>query len=130
MESTLRIAPSGRPVWGYRDSSGYEEAELTRPGQQIQYVPPGGGVVTVRVKQVTGSARTSSYLVAWSFEKAAYGVMDQQYSQIALQCELRGDKLAVVYAETGETYVSDLELMLGGNNTRQFRGLLDRQQDG
>jgi hypothetical protein len=129
MESTLRIAPSGRPVWGYRDSRGYEETELTRPGQQIQYVPPGGGVVTVRVKQVSGSARASSYLVAWSFEKAAYGVMDQQYQQIALQCELRGDKLAAVYAETGETYVSDLELMLGGNNTRQFRGLLERQQD-
>ena len=45
-----------------------------------------------------------------------------------MQCELRGDMLAVTYAETGETYISDLDMMFGsGTNIRQFQGLFERE---
>ena len=135
METTVVISPAGRTTYCYHDSVGFEEVELTHRGQQIEFVPAGGGVVTVRVLEVASSAGKCAHLIAWSFERAAHGYIDQQYKRIALQCELRDDKLAVTYAETGETYMSDtypsdLSMMLGGTNTRQFTGLLDREPDG
>ena len=134
METTVLISPAGRPTYCYHDSVGFEEVELTHRGQQIEYVPAGGGVITVRVLDVASSAGKCVHLISWSFERAAYGYMDQQYKRIAMQCELRGDKLAVTYAETGETYMSDtypsdLSMMLGGSNTRQFTGLLEKERD-
>ena len=130
METTVVISPAGRTTYCYHDSVGFEEVELTHRGQQIEFVPAGGGVVTVQVLEVASSAGKCAHLIAWSFERAAHGYMDQQYKRIALQCELRDDKLAVIYAETGETYMSDLSMMLGGTNTRQFTGQLDREPDG
>ncbi len=134
METTVLISPAGRTTYCYHDSVGFEEVELTHRGQQIEYVPAGGGVITVRVLDVASSAGKCAHLISWSFERAAYGYMDQQYKRIAMQCELRGDKLAVTYAETGETYMSDtypsdLSMMLGGSNTRQFTGLLEKERD-
>ena len=132
METSVLISSAGRTTYCYQDSVGSEEVELTHRGQQIEYVPAGGGVITVRVLDVAGSTGKCAHLISWSFERAADGYMDQQYKRIAMQCELRGDKLAVTYAETGETYMSDtypsnLSMMLGGSNTRQFTGLLEKE---
>ena len=130
METTIRISPSGRTMYCYRDTEGYSEVELTRSGQRIQYVPPGGGVVTVQVQEVSRAERACAHLISWSFERAANGYMDQQYQRIAMQCKLQGDKLAVTYAETSETYMSDLSMMLGGDTKlRLFKGLLERTSE-
>ena len=64
----LHVAPSGRPVWAYHDTRGRHEQELTHEGQRVQYVPPGGGVATVTVQSVTGSAAETGYVVDYSFE--------------------------------------------------------------
>jgi hypothetical protein len=130
METTIRISASGRTMYCYRDTEGYREVELTRSGQRIQYVPPGGGVVTVQVQEVTRTERACAHLISWSFERAANGYMDQQYQRIAMQCKLQGDRLAVTYAETSETYMSDLSMMLGGDTkSRLFKGLLERTSE-
>ena len=130
LETSVQISPAGRTTYSYQDTEGVETVELTHRGQQIQYVPPGGGVVTVRVLDVFSSATKCAHLISTSFERASGGYLDQQYRSIAMQCELRGDMLAVTYAETGETYISDLDMMFGsGTNIRQFQGLFEREPD-
>ena len=130
LETTVQISPAGRTTYAYQDTAGFESVELTHRGQQIQYVPPGGGVVTVQVLDVFSSASKCAHLISWSFERAAGGYLDQQYRSIAMQCELRGDMLAVTYAETGETYISDLDMMFGGDSSiRQLQGLFEREPD-
>lgn len=129
MNTSIRVSPAGRTMYGYRDMQGYQEVELYRVGQQIQYVPQGGGVVTVKVLDLSNTPQGCAHLISWSFERAANGYMDQQYERIAVQCELKGDRLAMTYVETGDTFMSDLGMMLGsGTQVRQFTGLLDKEQ--
>ena len=126
IDVAYRITADGHPMFGYNDSRGYHEDVLTHPGQRIQYVPPGGGVVTVDVEEILANGQQSGYVASWSFERAAHGVMDQDYSRITQQCELRGDKLAVVYAQAGRNYVSGSGMMVGGENVKRYEGLLER----
>jgi len=127
METTIRISPAGRTMYCYRDTEGYSEVELESPGQRIQYVPPGGGVVTVQLQEVSRGEGACAHLISWSFERSANGCMDQQYQRIAMQCRLQGGRLAVTYAETSATCMSDLSMMLGGDaKSRLFTGLLER----
>lgn len=130
METTIRISPGGRTMYCYRDTEKYREVELTHQGQRIQYVPPNLGVVTVTVMEVASTPRGCGHLIAWSFQRSANGYMDQQFQRIAMQCELKGDKLAVSYAEAGENYMSDIGTMLGGGTTsKKYSGILEREKE-
>ena len=80
------------------------------------------------------SAGKCAHLISWSFERAAYGTWISSTNASRCNASCVGDKLAVIYAETGETYMSDtypsdLSMMLGGSNTRQFTGLLEKERD-
>ncbi|HZI82250.1 MAG TPA: hypothetical protein VFD69_22190, partial [Vicinamibacterales bacterium] len=46
----LHIAQSGRPVWTYTNTDGFQQREMTHEGQRIEYVPPERGVVRVTVQ--------------------------------------------------------------------------------
>ena len=75
----LHIAASGRPLWTYNDSNGFQQRELTQAGQVIEYVPPERGVVRVTVQSVTGSPGETGYVVDYSFERSSNGYLTQQY---------------------------------------------------
>jgi hypothetical protein len=127
LDVTYRFAPSGRPVFGYVEKgSGAHHDELTHEGQKIQYVPPGGGVVTVVVLRVKGSPAESSFLIKYTFERADNGYMTQVYQQIALECRLRGSEIEATYVESGNSYFGDRTGSTGGGERKEYAGRLRR----
>jgi hypothetical protein len=123
----LHLAPSGRPIWSYHDSDGFHQTELTHEGQQLQYVPPERGVVTVKVQSVTGSSTQTGYVVDYSFERASNGYMTQRYQRIALNGWLRGGQLQVTYSEDGISSFGDKTGLTAGGNVKEFSGSLIKQ---
>ena len=123
----LHVAPSGRPVWAYDDTSGFHQRELTHEGQLIEYVPPERGVVRVRVQSVTGSATETGYVIDYSFERSSNGYLTQRYQRIALTGRLRGAQLDVTYTEAGISSFGDKTGLAAGGDTTEYRGSLTKQ---
>ena len=123
----LHVAASGRPVWSYHDSNGFQQTELTHEGQTIQYVPPELGVVTVKVQSVTGSPTETGYVVDYSFERASNGYMTQRYQRIMLSGRLRSGQLEVIYSEDGIASFGDKTGVAAGNHTKEYSGFLITQ---
>jgi hypothetical protein len=123
----LRVAPSGRPVWAYHDTSGRHERELTHEGQRVQYVPPGGGVATVTVQSVTGSATETGYVVDYSFEGSSNGYLTQKYQRLVLTGRLRGSQLDVSYSEAGISSFGDKTGLAATEGATEYRGALTKQ---
>jgi hypothetical protein len=123
----LHLAASGRPVWSYHDSNGFQQTELTHEGQTIQYVPPERGVVVVTVQSVTGSATQTGYVVDYSFERASNGYMTQRYQRIALSGHLRSGQLDVIYTESGTSSFGDKTGIAAGDHAKEYSGSLIKQ---
>jgi len=127
---SYRIMPSGRPAFGYQPTGApFRIEELLQEGQRIQYVPPGGGVVTVVVQGVTGSPSASGYVIKHSFEGANNGYLTQRYQQISLSMRLNGSQLETTYVEAGETYFGDRTGSTGGARRAEYTGVLRRTGD-
>ena len=114
-------------MWVYHDTSGRHEKELTHEGQRIQYVPPGGGVATVTVLSVTGSATETGYVVDYSFEGSSNGYLTQKYQRLVLTGRLRGSQLDVGYSEAGISSFGDKTGLTASEGATEYRGSLSRQ---
>ena len=125
--ASLHVAPSGRPVWAYHDTSGRHEKELTHEGQRVQYVPPGGGVATVTVQSVTGSATETGYVVDYSFEGSSNGYLTQKYQRLVLTGRLHGSQLDVSYSEAGISSFGDKTGLAATEGATEYRGALTKQ---
>ena len=123
----LHVAPNGRPLWTYNDGHGFQRTELTHEGQRIQYVPPEGGVVTVTVQSVTGSATETGYVVDYSFERASNGYLTQRYQRIVMAGRLRGAQLDVTYSEDGISSFGDKTGLAAGPTAKEYSGGLIKQ---
>ena len=123
----LGVAPSGRPVWAYHDTGGRHERELTHEGQRIQYVPPGGGVATVTVQSVTGSATETGYVVDYSFESSSNGYLTQKSQRLVLIGRLHGSQLDVSYSEAGISSFGDKGGLSATEGATEYRGALSKQ---
>jgi hypothetical protein len=122
----LRVAESGRPLWAYQDAGGFQQRELAAVGQRFQYVPPGGGVVTVTVQSVTGSPVETGYVVDYSFEGTSNGYLTQKYQRIVLAGRLRGAQLDVTYAEAGTSAFGDKTGLAATRGATEYRGVLSK----
>ena len=107
----------------YGDTSGPHETELTHEGQRIQYVPPGGGVATVTVLSVTGSATETGYVVDYSFEGSSNGYLTQKYQRLVLTGRLRGSQLDVSYSEAGISSFGDKTGLTATEGATEYRRL-------
>ena len=122
----LHVAESGRPLWAYHDAGGSQQRELTAVGQRFQYVPPGGGVVTVTVQSVTGSPVETGYVVDYSFEGTSNGYLTQKYQRLVLAGRLHGTLLDVTYAEAGTSAFGDKTGLAATEGATEYRGALSK----
>jgi hypothetical protein len=127
VDCDLKVAASGRPVWAFHDTNGFQHRELTHTGQRLQYVPPGGGVVTVTVQSVTGSSTETGYIVDYSFEGSSNGYLTQKYQRFVLAGRLHGSQLDVTYSEAGLSSFGDKTGLAAGSDAREYRGWLTKQ---
>jgi hypothetical protein len=123
----LHVAPSGRPVWAYNDTDGFQRRELTHEGQTIEYVPPERGVIRVRVQSVTGSSTETGYVIDYSFERSSNGYLTQRYQRIVLAGRLRGVQLDVTYSEAGISSFGDKTGLAAGGDAAEYSGSLTKQ---
>jgi endonuclease/exonuclease/phosphatase family metal-dependent hydrolase len=123
----LHIAASGRPIWSYTDTDGFHQQELTHAGQQLLYVPPERGVVTVIVHSVTGSSTETGYVVDYAFERSSNGYLTQRYQRIFMAGRLSGAQLEVMYSEQGLSSFGDRTGLAANSDGAEYRGSLTKQ---
>lgn len=123
----LHLAASGRPVWTYNDTNGFQQRELTHEGQLIEYVPPERGVVRVRVQSVTGSSIETGYVIDYSFERSSNGYLTQRYQRITMTGRIRGAQLDVTYSEAGISSFGDKTGLGATERVTEYRGALTKQ---
>jgi hypothetical protein len=123
----LQVAPSGRPVWAYNDTNGFQQREMTHEGQTIEYVPPERGVIRVTVQSVTGSPTETGYVIDYSFERSSNGYLTQRYQRIVLAGRLRGMQLDVTYSEAGISSFGDKTGLAAGEDVSEYSGSLTKQ---
>ena len=114
-------------MWAFHDTSGFHEKELTHAGQRLQYVPPGGGVATVTVQSVTGSAIETGYVIDYSFEGTSNGYLTQKYQRLVLIGRLRGSQLDVTFSEAGLSSFGDKTGLTATEGATEYRGSLTKQ---
>ena len=123
----LQVATSGRPVWAFHDTNGFQGKELTHTGQRFQYVPPGGGVTTVTVQSVTGSATETGYVIDYAFEGTSNGYLTQKYQRLVLIGRLRGSQLDVTFSEAGLSSFGDKTGLTATEAATEYSGSLTKQ---
>jgi hypothetical protein len=88
------FSDSGNMVLTYVDNRNQiRRAELSEAGQQIQYVPRGGGVMTHVVESVAPRSDGLSLVISTKFERARDGYIQQQLTVDAYEIVLDSEGL-------------------------------------
>jgi hypothetical protein len=95
LESIFKVSSSGNPIYEYQSKSGAREAELTSSGQKVQYVPPGGGVVTLVVNSLSTSSDHISFALRITEERTTGETLDQNEASLTADARLSGAELEV-----------------------------------
>lgn len=123
--SVIKVSESGNPVYEYEERSGPREVELTSSGQQVKYVPPGGGVVTLVVNSVAASSSSISFALNITKEKTAYETIDQSQGSLSMEATLSGSELEVVMRMRSVSITSQTDLVVPGDESQSVcRGRL------
>lgn len=123
--SVLKVSEAGNPVFEYESQSGAREVELTSSGQQVRYVPPGGGVVTLVVNSVAASSSRISFALNITKEKTAYETIDQSEGSLSMEATLSGSELEVVMRMRSVSITSQTDLVVPGDESQSVcRGRL------
>lgn len=100
---------------------------VTAEGQEYQFVPPGGGVKTMRVRGLERQGKRLLVVLETSFERSSNGYLDQQYFQELLVFELTAASLETRLESRSTSYIGDSGgSMGGGGDIRVATGLLQR----
>jgi hypothetical protein len=121
----VAFSDDGYPIFYYTDNKGVARAvELSGPGQ-IQYVPPGGGVQTVRVESIVKRADGVSYLLNLGFERARNGYLTQDFSSERHNYALADEGLQVRVVRQAARYLGDRGGSTGGPQRAEiYEGIL------
>jgi hypothetical protein len=126
-EFTATFSENGYFLLTYTNNSGLvRTVELSAPGQ-IQFVPPGGGVMTMAVASVVKRPGGVAYVLHTGFERTSGGYLEQQYVTEEADYALTTDGLRVRIVSRAASYFGDRGGSTGGpRNDRVFEGLLKR----
>lgn len=127
-EVQIDFSAQGFPLYSYTNNKGLtRQIELSHAGQQVEYVPPGGGVQRMTVKNVErGPGRLSVRLVG-SFERARQGYMDQREEAALFEYTLVPEGLKLRITTRTASHFGDKDMTVGGEpNSVVAEGVLQR----
>lgn len=113
--ANYRFAESGNPIYEYQSKSGAREVELSESGQTIRFVPPGGGVTTVVLDEISVSPERISHTMRVSREQASGETLDQSSSTIHSEAVLSGGNLDVEFSISSQGVLSQPGIMVPGD---------------
>ena len=85
---------NGNPTFGCDTKTGLKPVEITRPGQNFNFIAPDGGIVSVTIKALFVSAKLVRYEFSRSYTKGG-GVMVQKEMTGLSEFALAGAELDV-----------------------------------
>ena len=127
VEFTATFSENGYFLFTYENNQGFvRTVELSAPGQ-IQFVPPGGGVMTMVVASVVQRPGGVAYVLHTGFERTSGGYLEQQYVTEEADYALTPGGVQVRIVSRPTSYFGDRGGSAGGpRNARVFEGLLKR----
>jgi hypothetical protein len=116
------------PVYTYTNNRNVtRQVELASPGQQIEFVPPGGGVQRIIVERVDRQPGKLRISLKGSFEKAGGGYLDQQQEVVIFEYELVPEGLKMRVRRRAVSHFGDRDMIVGGQPQEAIaEGLLQR----
>jgi hypothetical protein len=128
VEFTATFSENGYFLFTYENNQGLvRTVELSAPGQ-IQFVPPGGGVMTMAVASVAKRPGGVAYVLHTGFERTSGGYLEQQYVTEEADYALTTGGLRVRIVSRAASYFGDRGGSTGGpRNDRVFEGLLKKR---
>ena len=126
-EFLATFSENGYFLFTYENNRGLvRTVELSAPGQ-IQFVPPGGGVMTMAVASVVKRPGGVAYVLHTGFERTSGGYLEQQYVTEEADYALTTGGLRVRIVSRAASYFGDRGGSTGGpQNARVFEGLLKK----
>jgi hypothetical protein len=115
--ANYRFAESGNPIYEYQTKSGPREVELTSTGQMLRFVPPGGGVTSIMIDEISVSPNRVSHTMTISFERASGGTLDQNTARVSSEAVLSGSELEVEVTMRAQGTVSQPGIVVPGDES-------------
>ena len=127
-EVVVDFSASGLPLYTYTNNQGVtRQVELSQTGQTIEYVPPGGGVQRLVVKDIHVGPGQLAVAVMGSFEKASQGYMDQHLEGALFEYALVPGGLKMKVTTQSTSHFGDKDTIVGGNpNASVAEGVLQK----
>jgi hypothetical protein len=124
---TATFSENGYFLFSYENNQGFvRTVELSAPGQ-IQFVPPGGGVMTMAVASVVKRPGGVAYVLHTGFERTSGGYLEQQYVTEEADYALTAGGLRVRIVSRAASYFGDRGGSTGGpRNDRIIEGILKK----
>ena len=124
-EIAIELSATYHPIVQYETSTGSREAVLASAGEVLQFVPPGGGVRTIRVDTLQVSRDRVYLVLSERFERSSGGLLEQSWGRTTQTLVREGDAFRATLENASGTRLSDLDLAVGGDVERNvYRGLL------
>lgn len=111
------VSQKGNPIFRYITKSGSREVELTHTGQDIAFVPPGGGVSRIKVISLSIITNRITYSLQQSNESTSGGTLVQEKGEVVFDAMLSGSVLNLklkmqtqsVLSQPGQVIPGDIE---------------------
>jgi hypothetical protein len=128
IEFTASFSENDYFLFTYENSFGMVRiVELSGPGQ-IQFTPPGGGVMTMVVESVQKRPNGVAYILRTSFERISNGAREQQYITEEADYALTAEGLRVRIVRKPVSYFGDKGgAGAGAANVRVVEGVLKKR---
>lgn len=127
-EVQVDFGPQGFPLYSYTNNKGVaRQVELSQVGQTVEYVPTGGGVQRVVVKNLEKGQDRLAIGIGSSFERASQGYLDQQQDTTLIEYALTPGGLAMKVTTRSTSHFGDKDMSVGGDpNSAVAEGLLQK----
>jgi hypothetical protein len=128
MDAQARFSEAGYLIFTYTNNRGVtRDVEFDHEGQQIQYVPHGGGVSTWTVKAIRKEGASFAIAIFETFEGTNNGYLSQNEILTLFEYALGQDGLEMRLTQRTDSHFSDKDLMTGGGpQEHAWSGILQK----